>query len=81
MLVLVPEVPEDNLVLFRRDQSDSDGSFTLNGVIAGKYTVVAIENGWDLEWFAPGALKKYLTGGEWVEVAPGAKLEIKVKVQ
>jgi hypothetical protein len=81
MLVLVPEVPEHNLVLFRRDQSDSDGSFNLNGVIAGKYTVVAIENGWDLEWFAPEVLKKYLAGGERVEVAPGATLEVKVKVQ
>ena len=81
MIVLVPEVPEHNLVLFRRDQSDSDGSFTLSGVHAGKYTVVAIGNGWDLGWFEPGVIQKYLAGGEPVQVSANAKIEVKVKVQ
>lgn len=81
MIVLVPEVPEHNLVLFRRDQSDSDGSFQLPGVHPGKYTVVAIENGWELEWLTPGVLEKYLGGGEPVRVAANAKIEVKVKVQ
>lgn len=81
MIVLVPEVPEHNLVLFRRDQSDSDGSFALPGVHPGKYTVVAIENGWELEWLTPGVLEKYLAGGEVVRVTPNAKIEVKVKVQ
>jgi hypothetical protein len=81
MIVLVPEVPEHNLVLVRRDQSDSDGSFVLAGVHAGKYTVVAIEDGWELEWLAPGVLKGYLAGGEPVEVTPNAKLDLNVKVQ
>jgi protocatechuate 3,4-dioxygenase beta subunit len=81
MIVLVPEVPEHNLVLFRRDQSDSDGSFILRGVHTGKYTVVAIENGWELDWFTPGVIQKYLAGGEPVQVTTNAKIEVKVKVQ
>jgi sarcosine oxidase gamma subunit len=81
MVALVPEQPEHNLVLFRRDQSDSDGSFRLGGVHPGKYTVVAIENGWELEWFTPGVMEKYLAGGETVQVTANAKLEVKVKVQ
>jgi len=81
MIVLVPEVPEHNLVLFRRDQSDSDGSFSLPGVHPGKYTVVAIEDGWELEWLTPGVLEKYLAGGEVVRVTANAKIEVKVKVQ
>jgi hypothetical protein len=81
MIVLVPEVPEHNLVLFRRDQSDSDGSFALPGVHPGKYTVVAIEDGWELEWLTPGVLEKYLAGGEVVRVTANAKIEVKVKVQ
>jgi hypothetical protein len=81
MIVLVPEVPEHNLVLFRRDQSDSDGSFVLPGVHPGKYTVVAIENGWELEWLTPGVLEKYLGGGEPVQVAVNTKIEVKVKAQ
>jgi hypothetical protein len=81
MVMLVPEVPETNLVLFRHDQSDSDGSFAIGGVQAGKYTVVAIENGWDMEWSTPEVLKRYLTGGEKVEITPEGKIEVKVKVQ
>ena len=81
MIVLVPEIPEHNLVLFRRDQSDSDGSFALSGVHPGEYTVVAIEEGWELEWLTPGVLEKYLAGGEVVRVTPNAKIEVKVKVQ
>jgi hypothetical protein len=81
MIVLVPEMPEHNLVLFRRDQSDSDGSFILPSVHPGKYTVVAIESGWELDWFTPGVIQKYLAGGEPVQVTPNAKIEVKVKVQ
>lgn len=81
MVALVPEQPDHNLVLFRRDQSDSDGSFNLPGVHPGKYTLIALENGWDIEWMEPGALKNYLAGGERVQVTPNTKLEVKVKVQ
>jgi Carboxypeptidase regulatory-like domain len=81
MIVLVPEVAEHNLVLFRRDQTDSDGSFLLQGVHPGKYTVIAIEDGWELEWLTSGLLQKYLAGGEALEVTPNARIEVKVKVQ
>jgi hypothetical protein len=48
MIVLIPSDANDNVELFRRDQSDLDGSFLLPNVIPGKYTAVAIENGWEL---------------------------------
>ncbi len=66
--------------LFRRDQSDSDGSFNLYGILPGKYTVIAIENGWDFDWFSPGVLQKYLPSGEPVTVSPNSKLNVKVHV-
>ena len=81
MIVLVPYDPAHNSPLFRRDQSDSDGTFTLPNVVPGKYTVVAIANGWDLEWGSPVALGPYLERGEAVQVAAGGKLQIKVQVQ
>jgi len=81
MVVLVPEIPDHNLELFRRDQSDSDGSFTLPNVLPGKYTVIALENGWDLDWYTPAVLQKYLPSGERVEVSPNANLDVKVNVQ
>lgn len=81
LVIMVPEVPEHNLVLFRRDQSDSDGSFNLNGILPGKYTLVAIENAWELEWFKPGVIQKYLAGGKEVRVTPDSKQTVNVNVQ
>jgi hypothetical protein len=73
MIVLVPRDPANNRDLFRRDQSDSDGSFSLRDVIPGKYTVVAVENGWTLDWAEPSVIAHYLAGGEPVTVTEGAK--------
>ena len=81
MIVLVPQHPDDNAVLFRRDQSDSDGTFTLNAVVPGSYRVIAIENGWDLEWRSPAVLNAYLKKGQPVEVQPGGRYDVKVDVQ
>ena len=81
MIVLVPADPAHNQVLFRRDQSDSDGTFTLSQVVPGAYTVVAIENGWKLEWMKPEVLKNYLPGGTPVQAQPKGKYNVKVAVQ
>ena len=63
LVLLVPEQPRDHDDLFRLDQSDSDGSFTLSRVVPGNYTLVAIENGWSLEWSRPEAIVRYLPRG------------------
>ncbi len=81
MVVLVPQDPGNNSPLFRRDQSDSDGTFTLANVVPGQYTVIAIANGWDLEWGNPAVLQAYLKRGETVQVPPDSKLQVKVQVQ
>jgi hypothetical protein len=81
MIVLVPDDAVHNAPLFRRDQSDSDGTFTLASVLPGKYTVLAIENGWELEWANPTVLKPYLSSGEVVSVTANGKYQVKVKVQ
>jgi 5-hydroxyisourate hydrolase-like protein (transthyretin family) len=67
MVVLVPEHPADHS-FYRRDQSDSDGSFSMHDVAAGNYTLVAIRNGWDLDWARPEVITHYLPGGEPVTV-------------
>ncbi|MGC2108810.1 MAG: carboxypeptidase regulatory-like domain-containing protein [Candidatus Korobacteraceae bacterium] len=81
MIVLVPQDPGHNAPLFRRDESDSDGTFTLSNVVPGQYTVIAIANGWDLEWANPTVLQPYLKQGESVQVPLEGKLQIKVQVQ
>ncbi len=63
MIVLVPKNPGANWALFRRDQSDSDGSFGLRDVVPGQYTVVAIEEGWELDWAKPEVISRYLPKG------------------
>ena len=81
MIVLVPQDPANNLPLFRRDQSDSDGTFTLANVVPGQYTVLAIANGWDLEWANPTVLQPYLKNAQSVQVPSGGKLDLKVQVE
>ncbi len=73
MVVLVPKDPEGNHDLFRRDQSDSDGSFSLQGVIPGSYTVIAIESAWDLDWAKPAVLAHYGKHGQSVVIGNESK--------
>jgi carboxypeptidase family protein len=68
MVVLVPGNPDADHDLFRRDQSDQDGTFSLRGVIPGAYTVLAIENGWELDWSQPGVLAAYMKHGQPIAV-------------
>ena len=81
MIVLVPADPAHNQVLYRRDQSDSDGTFTLPAVVPGRYTVLAIGSGWDLEWTKPSVLSSYMTAGVVVEVQANGTYDVKVPVQ
>src|SRR5438046_6978198 len=79
MIVLAPLDLKSNPALFRRDQSDSDGSFALNVVVPGRYTLLAIEDGWDLEWADLSVLQRYIAGGESVQIAPNQETEVSVK--
>ncbi|MGA3317187.1 MAG: carboxypeptidase regulatory-like domain-containing protein [Candidatus Korobacteraceae bacterium] len=81
MIVLVPRDAANNSPLFRRDQSDSDGSFTLPNVVPGQYIVLALADGWGLEWGNPAVLQPYLQGGEAVQITGDGKLQIEVRVQ
>ncbi len=81
MITLVPENAESNLPLFRRDQSDSDGSFTLRDILPGKYKIVGIEKGWDLEWADAAVLKTHLDQAVDVEIRPNMKYQMTVKIK
>jgi hypothetical protein len=85
MIVLVPKNPEANRDRFRRDQSDLDGSFGLPNVIPGEYSIIAIDDGWDLDWAEPSVIAAYLPKGQTIEVgaqiAGTMRLTDPVKVQ
>jgi len=68
MVVLVPKNTAAYQALVRRDQSDSDGSFALRDVVPGQYTVVAIKDGWGLNWSRPEVLRRFLPKGVAVTV-------------
>jgi hypothetical protein len=50
-------------------------------VLPGKYTLLAIENGWDLEWANPTVLQRYMSKGETVQVESKGKYNVAVKLQ
>jgi len=73
MVFLVPKNIETDRD-FRRDQTDLDGSFTLRNIVPGSYTLLAIENGWDLDWSKPDVISAYLGHGRKIEVGgPGSR--------
>lgn len=76
MVVLVPPGAESNIELFRRDQSDFDGSFVLRGVVPGNYTVIAIEDGWNVDWSVPSALDRYSPRGQKLTIGPQVQASV-----
>jgi hypothetical protein len=80
MIVLVPQ-DMSRPTLYRRDQSDSDGSFQLLTIPPGMYTLVAIENGWDFEWSNPQVMRPFLRAGKVVQVSIEGNYQADVPVQ
>src|SRR5580704_10245296 len=70
MVVLIPKDPLAHNDLFRRDQSDFDGTFVVRGVIPGSYTIVAVEDAWGFEWLKPGVLSRYAEHGQPLQIGP-----------
>jgi len=64
MVALIPKDPQSHIDMFRRDQSDSDGSFSLPAVIPGTYTLIAVEDAWGFQWLQPDVLNRYLQHGQ-----------------
>lgn len=81
MVLLVSESGQNLEEDSRMDQSDSDGTFGLNGIVPGKYLLVAIEDGWDLDWTNWGALKPYLEKGQALQISVDDKKNVEVMVQ
>jgi hypothetical protein len=77
MVFLVPKNIETDRD-FRRDQSDLDGSFTLRNIVPGSYTLLAIENGWDLDWSKPDVISAYLSRGHKIEVGSAGSHSVMV---
>ena len=68
MIALLPKNSARWEALTRRDQSNSDGSFILHDVAPGQYTLIAIADGWPLDWTSPATMARYLPAGTNVTV-------------
>jgi hypothetical protein len=55
------------------NQSDSDGSFMCERVPPGRYTAVAIDQGWKLDWRRPEVISPYLARGVTMTILPGSR--------
>ncbi len=81
MVLLLPQDPSRGISI-PRDQSDSDGTFTLNSVPPGRYTLIAIEDGRDLAYAVPSVIKPYLAQGQSIDIPlANAATGVKVNVQ
>lgn len=81
MVLLVPEsgleMEEDS----RMDESDSDGTFSLSGILPGDYVLLAMKDGWDLEWSKSDALRPYLSAGQKMSIAANRSVKVTVSAQ
>ncbi|WP_396127130.1 carboxypeptidase-like regulatory domain-containing protein [Edaphobacter bradus] len=83
MVLLVPAGLDDpsSLTLFARDQTNTDGSFDLPEVVPGQYILLAIENGWQVNWKDPSTLNRYLIHGVPLELKLASEVKQNIEAQ
>lgn len=64
MVLLVPKSGQEMEEDSRLDEGDSDGTFSLGGIVSGDYVLLAIKDGWDLECSKSEVLRPYLSAGQ-----------------
>jgi hypothetical protein len=77
-LALAPTDLKEMASLVQLNQSDSDGSFNFTHIPPGDYTVMAIEEGWKLDWMLPESIAPFLPGGVKVTLT-GREREVDLK--
>ncbi len=71
-LLIFPTSEAHEIRTFFRNQSDLDGSFDFKGLAPGAYTVLSIDNGWNLEWSRDVVLSRYLPAAVTVQIPDNA---------
>jgi hypothetical protein len=81
MVLLISESAANVEDDYREDQSDSDGTFALRQIIPGKYVLMAIQNGWDLDWTNPQVLAPFREKAQHLNIAPGQSQNLTITAQ
>jgi 5-hydroxyisourate hydrolase-like protein (transthyretin family) len=69
-LELIPKSVAAGRAALQVNQSDSDGSFNFLRVLPGEYTLLAIQEGWMLDWTNRETMTPYLPKGLKIVVPP-----------
>jgi hypothetical protein len=80
MVLLVPQNANE-IAYIPRDQSDSDGTFTLNFAAPGRYALIAIDNGREFAYRDASVIKPYLEQAQIIDVPLQRDASVKVTVQ
>ncbi len=77
MVMLVPATfgQPESITVLRRDQTNTNGSFLIENIIPGDYILLAIENGWTVNWHDPSTLAHFLLHGIPVSLQANASLK------
>ncbi len=75
MVLLLRDDYSTSPALTRRDQSDSDGTFSLAGIVPGRYTLLALPTNSELEYAKPEVIGPFLAHGKKVVVEPGKQYQ------
>ena len=83
MVLLVPATLDSpsGIDLPSRDQSNTDGSFEMTGLLPGGYILVAIDHGWDVNWADPATLRRFLVHGIPLDIKPGSDIRQTIEAQ
>ena len=78
MVMLVPASfgQPESITMLRRDQTNTDGGFEIDQVIPGNYILLAIDDGWTVNWRDLSTLRRYLVHGVPVALQPNANLKL-----
>jgi hypothetical protein len=81
MVLLVPSTlgSRGDLRAVLREESATDGSFSLLNVIPGQYILVALDGGWNVDWRDTATLSKYLLHGVPVDLAAAGTTTARVR--
>lgn len=83
MVLLVPITIEepDSIDFLRQDQTNTDGSFDIGSVIPGRYILVAIDRGWQINWGDRSTLRHYLAHGVPIELKSSVSMKQNIVAQ
>jgi hypothetical protein len=72
-ILLFPTSESPDPHTFFRQQSDLDGSFDIQGIAPGAYTLLAIDGGWDIDWQHNATLARFLPLAQKIGIPDSAE--------